>query len=72
MATMQTQFADAIARTEAEARLAMESLEEEKTYQESRNSALQTRNRQLYNQIQDLKVRGGSVVVCSVPFTRHV
>ena len=52
---MQSEFAKAIVRTEAEARTTVVGLEQERDYQEHRNGALHARNRQLYNQIQDLK-----------------
>jgi kinesin family protein C2/C3 len=55
LADMRAQFTDAVARAEAEARVTVARLEEESSLQARTNGALHARNRQLYNQIQDLK-----------------
>ena len=52
---LQTEFADAVAAAETRARETVASLEQENAFQELRNGKLHARNRQLYNQIQDLK-----------------
>eukprot|EP00227_Mantoniella_beaufortii_P010987 CAMPEP_0197583194 /NCGR_PEP_ID=MMETSP1326-20131121/6188_1 /TAXON_ID=1155430 /ORGANISM="Genus nov. species nov., Strain RCC2288" /LENGTH=828 /DNA_ID=CAMNT_0043147379 /DNA_START=88 /DNA_END=2570 /DNA_ORIENTATION=+ len=52
---LQSEFVDALATAEARACETVASLERENVFQTLRNGKLHARNRQLYNQIQDLK-----------------